>query len=81
MLKEKLEKIANASASRTPDEIKLIMDNGLNRLVEGEYAKKAFNVDDEIPDCELKNHRGESVSMHQLMGDKPAIITFYRGGW
>ncbi len=34
-----------------------------------------------VPDAELLSLDGESVWLHGLVGSKPLVLIFYRGGW
>lgn len=34
-----------------------------------------------IPDVQLRDKSGTSVSLKKLLADKPSVIIFYRGGW
>ena len=34
-----------------------------------------------IPDAELRSLDGESLRLHDLVGPKPLVLIFYRGGW
>ena len=36
---------------------------------------------DKFPDARLKDHTGEEVSLLELAGGQPLILTFYRGYW
>lgn len=34
-----------------------------------------------IPDAELLDVYGQPVTLHRLLGGRPAVVVFYRGGW
>ena len=34
-----------------------------------------------VPDCELLDVHGQPVTLHATLGDRPAVLVFYRGGW
>jgi peroxiredoxin len=34
-----------------------------------------------MPEVNIKNIKGESVSLNSLVSEKPTILIFYRGGW
>jgi peroxiredoxin len=35
----------------------------------------------EVPDCELLDVHSQPVTLHAALGDRPAVLVFYRGGW
>jgi peroxiredoxin len=41
----------------------------------------AIGVDDQAPDIVLPDAQGKMLSLYQLLGSGPAVVTFYRGGW
>ena len=34
-----------------------------------------------VPDAQVGNLEGENVGLLDVMGDKPTMLVFYRGGW
>lgn len=80
-LKEALEKRNSDKKKALPSETLEYMDKVTNDLKEAGYENNPLNVGDKIPDGQLLNHRGETVSISELLGNKPAIISFYRGTW
>lgn len=38
-------------------------------------------VSQEIPDAKVFNPKGKEISLKKYIGDKPAVLVFYRGGW
>lgn len=50
-------------------------------LKNSELEKEAFNIGDKIEDTILLNNLGDEVSIMDILGKQPAIISFYRGTW
>lgn len=51
-----------------------------------DYASSAQEIQPlligaQVPDVQLKTIDGDPVSIKDAMGDKPAVVIFYRGGW
>jgi peroxiredoxin len=44
-------------------------------------SDRAVGIGDRAPDFTLPNARGIPVSLSAALGDGPAVMTFYRGGW
>lgn len=38
-------------------------------------------VGSEAPDAPLTTADGRATTLHAVLGDAPAIVVFYRGGW
>lgn len=41
----------------------------------------APQVGDLVPNIRIKNVSGSEVSIHTVLGEAPAVVIFYRGGW
>jgi peroxiredoxin len=80
-LKQPLEKRNSDKKNSLPSSTLDYMDKVTSDLKEAGYENNPLNVGDKIPDGELLNHRGETVSIKELLDNKPAIISFYRGTW
>jgi peroxiredoxin len=80
-LKEALEKRNSDKKNSLPSSTLDYMDKVTSDLKEAGYENNPLNVGDKIPDGELLNHHGETVSIKELLDNKPAIISFYRGTW
>lgn len=80
-LKEALEKRNSDKKNALPSSTLDYMDKVTSDLKEAGYENNPLNVGDKIPDEELLNHHGETVSIKELLDNKPAIISFYRGTW
>src|ERR1700730_13916515 len=43
--------------------------------------ESAIGLGDQVPDFQLPNPEGRTVSLYDLLQAGPAVVTFYRGGW
>jgi peroxiredoxin len=43
--------------------------------------ERAIRTGDLAPDFTLPDPQGKDVSLGRLLGARPAVVTFYRGGW
>jgi peroxiredoxin len=41
----------------------------------------AVKVGDSLPEAQLVDHKGNSVALHDVLGDSKAVLVFYRGAW
>ncbi|HAA14405.1 MAG TPA: alkyl hydroperoxide reductase [Cytophagales bacterium] len=69
------------SAQKTPPEKYAIMMRATQELKDAELSKGAKGVGDTLPDVTLTGATGESVTLSDLWGQGPLVISFYRGGW
>lgn len=44
-------------------------------------AIRPILIGQSIPEINVKNVEGKSVSLNQLLSEKPTLLVFYRGGW
>jgi peroxiredoxin len=79
-LSEKLDEL-RAGMARLPDDIRETMLAAQAELISSGIAEQALGVGDTVPDFDLPNQRGETVSLTQLLSGGPVVISFYRGGW
>jgi len=78
---QKLERLASNSAKRTPEETRKIMLRAIKELKGDKITEKAPKVGDTLPNGTFLNFSGNLTELYKEIGNKPAIITFYRGGW
>ena len=80
-LKEQLQEYADASKQRIPEDKRTIMDNATNALLAKEISKSALRKGDQVPNFTLSNAKNEKVNLSDILKEKNAVISFYRGGW
>ena len=80
-LTEQLAEFSAKGLASMPEEVRTTMQGALAELIESGIAEQALGEGDIVPDFKLPNHRGETVSLSDLLADGPLVISFYRGGW
>lgn len=80
-LTEQLAEFSKQGLANIPAEVRETMQRALAELMASGIAEQALGEGDTVPDFQLPNHRGETVSLSDLLADGPLVISFYRGGW
>ncbi|MGL5210488.1 peroxiredoxin-like family protein [Cetobacterium sp.] len=81
VLEKKLSERRESAKNRISSEILSKMLEATQSLKNSELEKEAFNIGDKIEDMILLNNLGDKVSIMEVLGKQPAIISFYRGTW
>ena len=81
VLEKKLSERRESAKNRISPEILSKMLEATQSLKNSELEKEAFNIGDKIEDTILLNNLGDEVSIMDILGKQPAIISFYRGTW
>ena len=81
ILEKKLSERRESAKNRISPEILSKMLEATQSLKNSELEKEAFNIGDKIEDMILLNNLGDKVSIMEVLGKQPAIISFYRGTW
>lgn len=80
-LTEQLQEKAEASAEKSPQEVRQIMLGALDDLRNKKVTEKALQKGAEMPDFELPDVTRGLVDTEALRKQGPLVIVFYRGGW
>ncbi|NJN48239.1 MAG: AhpC/TSA family protein [Candidatus Competibacteraceae bacterium] len=80
-LTEQLDALSASHKKETPADMQAIMDAAEQALRESGVGNDAPKVGDQLPDGEFVTAKGEATSLYEAIGDRKAIVTFYRGGW
>jgi hypothetical protein len=80
-LQEKLDSIREMSKTRTPLETRAIMQRSIDDLRASGLMNRVARVGQTAPDFTLPNTAGRSVSLGELRGRGPVVLSFYRGRW
>jgi len=80
-LQEQISEYKKEFSQKAPAEVQKLMETKNQELEESGILKSTLNVGDKIPDIELSNANGESVSVNSIYLNKPIVLSFYRGGW
>jgi peroxiredoxin len=79
-LKEQLAEYRAGWFKRVPPERQAIMERHIAELRDG-LARTALKAGDAAPPIVLRNAKGETVDVGDMLRRGPVIVTFYRGGW
>jgi peroxiredoxin len=80
-LKDQLAEYRAGWYTRVPPERQAIMQHHIEQLRTGAIARTILKVGDRAPTIVLRNAKGETVDVADLLKHGPVIVTFYRGGW
>lgn len=80
-LQEKLDAKRSASGSSVDPATKKIMTDSTAALESSGITAHAPKVGDKLPDGSFISAVGKKTSLVAELNGKPAIVTFYRGGW
>ena len=80
-LNEQLQQLSEKSKEGMPPDKVAVMERSLAELKVSNMIEQAPQVGQSLPDATLLDVNGSSKRLFDLIGDKSAIVTFYRGGW
>jgi hypothetical protein len=80
-LKEKLQKIADASAKQIPEDARSVMHRTTQAVADSLGARKIPGAGDALPAFELPDSNGNLVSSASLVDQGPFVLSFFRGKW
>jgi AhpC/TSA family protein len=80
-LQVELRKLQEDLLSQLSPETAAIMSRAAEELVRSGIAGRALHQGTKAPDFTLPNAVGKEVSLHDLLAEGPAVVTFYRGAW
>ncbi|CAN5602642.1 peroxiredoxin-like family protein [soil metagenome] len=80
-LREQLDELAAQSKSKVPEATAKVMKKALDDLDKSGIVNQVLKKSAHAPDFSLPNASGQTVSLKQLLGKGPVVLSFYRGGW
>jgi hypothetical protein len=80
-LREKLEAMRAASASRVPAETHAIMERATAGLRASGILEKVPKVGQTAPAFTASSHDGRIISSAELLAGGPPVASFFRGAW
>lgn len=80
-LTTELQKYANASAQKLPQEAQATMKKAIDDLVASDMLHNAFKTGDTLPEITLGNAVGNQVRIQDILQEHKVVIAFYRGNW
>lgn len=81
MLYEKLNALYERAQLHLPEETLDTMKRGTQSLVHSDILSHTIKAGDRMPNFELQNALGQTVTLDALLAQGPVVINFYRGGW
>ncbi|QBD83465.1 AhpC/TSA family protein [Ktedonosporobacter rubrisoli] len=80
-LSQKLAQVLAMGKQMVPAELLQQLLSPVEMLRANKAAERALQEGEKVPDFTLPDALGNSVTLTQLLGQGPVVITFYRGSW
>ena len=80
-LQEKLDVLKANSAKKFPDDVKQTMQQSIENIKTSGIMQRFKNVGETAPDFQLKNTKGQIISLNDLLPEGNLVINFFRGKW
>jgi len=80
-LQDKLDEYKKGFEANAPKEALAVMHRATKDLAESGILARTVKVGDLAPDFVLKNISNQEVSLGELTGRGPVVLSVYRGRW
>ncbi len=80
-LQQQLEEQKQATVAKAPAEVLTLMGEATTQLKQSGIENGAHKAGDKMPDFNLPNAKGKTVSLATALEKGPLVISIYRGGW
>ena len=80
-LQDKLDEYKKGFEANAPKEALAVMHRATKDLAESGILARTVKVGDMAPDFSLKNTSSQEVSLGELTGRGPVVLSVYRGRW
>jgi len=80
-LQEQMDAYNRSFKEKAPQEVLDTMQQAKDALKNSGILDRTVKVGDRAPDFSLKNTRGDTVGLQDLLGNRPLVLVFYRGKW
>jgi hypothetical protein len=80
-LQDKLDAYKKGFEAKAPKAALAVMHRATKDLAESGILAATVKVGDPAPDFALKNTGSQDVSLGELIGRGPLVLSFYRGRW
>lgn len=81
MLKDKLQKLIEASMAKLTDDAKKIAMSSTQAVADSIAGRKIPKAGDAFPEFTLADSTGKEHKSKDLVAGGQLILTFFRGGW
>ncbi|NWK57402.1 hypothetical protein HW115_17415 [Verrucomicrobiaceae bacterium N1E253] len=81
LLQARLDRIRDDLNRQIPAEAQKLMHDSTQALIDSGQAAKACSEGEQIPVFSLANQNGAQVSVSELYGEGPLVVSFFRGFW
>ena len=81
MLKEKLQKMAEATVAKVPAETLAVAHAATKAVAESIATRSIPKTGDALPAFQLADSKGNQFDSNAHVADGHLVITFFRGGW
>jgi peroxiredoxin len=73
--------LAKNLAEQLPAEVLTSFVTERQQLAEAGIPAGVSKAGEQLPDAELLDAHGKATTLYDALGDKPAVVVFYRGAW
>ncbi|MFQ5671620.1 MAG: peroxiredoxin-like family protein [Nitrospinales bacterium] len=80
-LTQKLVELKNQMAEKIPSNVRKVMGEAMEKLVQSKIAERALKEGDKAPEFALPDAEGRTVRSAELLARGPLVISFFRGSW
>jgi hypothetical protein len=80
-LQEKIQAKKAEFQSSAPKETQEVMARAIKNLQNSGILEQSLGEGDIAPDFMLRNARGQSINLKEVLSSSPVVLGFYRGRW
>ena len=80
-LNEQIQQSVADFMSQLPPDVLATVNGSFAKLAASQVGEHARAVGETAPDFTLPNATGKPVTLTNLLGEGPVVLSFYRGGW
>ncbi len=80
-LAEDLDRFVKQYLEKTPDNVRVDFQRGIDELQQSGILERALNIGDTAPEFLLPNAVGDEISLYDALLQGPVVLVWYRGGW
>lgn len=80
-LQSRLDTLKKEFTENVSEEALAVMNQEAEKLEASDIVSNVIKVGEKLPDGQLTSVNGELCDIDEVIGGKPLVISFYRGGW